>query len=101
MKIDIRTGTIGPAHDPYGTETVIVTTASGREIRHYHDGLGCIIVRVDGTEVISSLSGDDKAVRDHAAEVFHLHAGISLDDAKQQYGEEYEPDPMGSPSMYM
>ena len=101
MKIDIRTGTIGPAHDPYGTEQVIVTTDGGRKISHYHDGLGCIIVRVDDTEVISSLSGGDKAVREHAAEVFHLHAGVSLDEAKHQYDAGYEPDPMGSPSMYM
>ena len=39
MNISIRTGTIGPAHDPYGTEEIRITDGD-RTAKMYTDGLG-------------------------------------------------------------
>jgi hypothetical protein len=39
MNIDIKTGVIGPKHDPYGTATIRIAT-DGRCAKLYTDGLG-------------------------------------------------------------
>jgi hypothetical protein len=39
MNIDIQTGTIGPAHDPYGTTTIRIADGD-RRAKLYTDGLG-------------------------------------------------------------
>jgi hypothetical protein len=94
MKITVKTGVTGPKHDPYGTTTVIVATANHR-VTHYSCGLGQIVVDVDGVEVISSLSGDDDAVADYAAQVFEKHAGISLQAAIEKYESSSDEDSWG------
>ena len=84
MNINVKEGTIGPAHDPYGTTTVIVTL-DDRTVTHYSDGLGSVSVSVDKVEVFSSRRGDEKAVSDAGKMIFEKHAGISLSDARHEY----------------
>lgn len=94
MKITVKTGTIGPKHDPYGTTLITVATAA-RIVSHYSDGLGSLIVTVDGREEITSLTGDDSAVQDYAAQVFEKFAGISVAAALEQYYGSTDEDSWG------
>lgn len=91
--INVRSGTIGPAHDPYGTTTVTVVTEAGKKVEHYSDGLYGLRVTVDKVVLLSSRQ-DDKAAEAAAEALFLEHSGMTLDAAVNQYEEEWVEDPM-------
>lgn len=109
--IVVRTGTIGPDHDPYGTERVIVRNkATGVRGEWYSDGLGRNSSKVlDATGVVArheewmdGHGGAGKASTEaNARRKFTELVGIDPDEARGWYDECYEPDAYGSARQFM
>jgi len=110
VKIDIKTGTIGPHHDPYGTELVVVRRGT-KEASWYSDGLGQErLWLVEGQEIVRKLEwidvtySKDSANKEALAKIlFRRWVGISCADAKEEYERQYNnyEDPMGRLSDYV
>lgn len=109
--IAMTQGSIGPAHDPYGTETIEVTRGN-KSAEWYSDGLGQDRVRLydkaDGKDILVreinwSSTKDDRESRMTTFKcrlLFKQWVGIASDSAEELFNNSYEPDPMGHPSRY-
>jgi hypothetical protein len=111
LRIGKGTGTIGPAHDPYSTETLEVVRGD-KTAEWYFNGLGMDRLRLydkqDGKDVLVreinwSSTSNDRASRLQtfkARLLFKQWVGVASDDAEELFYANYEPDPMGHPSRY-
>lgn len=109
-QITVRTGQIGPVHDPYSTETVTVK-ANGRKAEFYSDGLGRrhlwlgdlnvheVCVRED--EWFDKGGNREKCQLTKANILFRRHVGLTVDEAVHEFERTWRPDPMGSLSDYI
>jgi len=100
-RIDVKTGAIGPKHDPYGCEAVIVNAENGNSAEYYTDGLGTVKVTCyspDGFAVVEQREVDpETSVRAAMLVIFERHVGISPGSARDEFERTYEPDPFGNP----
>lgn len=96
MKFDIREGTIGPRHDPYGETTLVVTVNPDLYVRWYWNGLlmnRCEVHRAGApTRRIEWIDGD-RIGKLKGEILFRLTTGISADDALDRAYEEMAADP--------
>ncbi len=102
-RVDYKSWSIGPRHDPYGADELTFTTTSGKEVSLYTDGLYRMRVSVDG-EVAAEYVGDSKEEAEKLYDLFEEEAGISYADARNAWERleaKREPDPMGHPSLYI
>lgn len=107
MKVDVKDGTIGPAHDPYGTHCVTVEVED-KKATWYYDGLGRnqVILSLRG-EIKRDLSWNDVTYSKDSANkealakiLFRRHVGITATDAEGEYCHRYHSDPYGGPASY-
>lgn len=110
--VDIHTGAIGPSHDPYGYERITVKN-DARTAVFYEDGLGRCKLELweteDGAKVLRrKLEWHDVTYTKESTNkealakiLFRRWVGLSIDGARQEYGESYEADPMGPLSRYI
>ncbi len=109
LTITLKQGEIGPAHDPYGTATLIVTRNSRKAV-HYSDGLGTEYVQFwsDGVK-LNELRWFDYGRNDQTRQakcarakealgnkLFKQYIGVSIEDAihqAEEAAEAYENDP--------
>lgn len=93
-KLHRRSGSEGPAHDPYGFVEYSVTT-NGRTVK-LHCGLGTFLT-VNGRRVVDSHSDAE------LASIFEEMTGISPKQFEKYYDRVHPwfDDPMGNPSDYI
>lgn len=107
MKIDVKHGTIGPKHDPYGCSTVTVTLPDGKSAEFYEDGLGArwtALYRADGmvhSEWRWYDSKEEEKEELAATTAFQQWVGIDPEAAREQWESTWEPDPYGPLSRYI
>ncbi|BCG50020.1 hypothetical protein [Ralstonia phage RP13] len=106
-RVIVKQNTIGPRHDPYSATTIMVTKGNVCATR-YTDGLGTELfcISVDGKDVKSrkwNFFDKDKGKYNElfARLIFKKWVGITPEEAMEEYDRDYEPDPMGHPSMYI
>jgi len=98
--LSVGDGVLGPAYrhpeaDRYGWHRITVKTIiGGKEVSTsiYSDALGECYVEWDGYKT--------EMGQDEAEEFFQLRTGMSPGQAERYYYCNWEPDPMGSLSMY-
>lgn len=111
--IDVRTGQIGPDHDPYGTEEIMVyNRKTNQTATLYRNGLGTNelnlydpygnVIRhekwIDGHW--QSNPKRDKALELKSQILFRRHVGLTPDEAMSEF-HGYPEDPMGPLSRYI
>lgn len=96
-ELDVRTGSEGPRHDPYGFEERIVYVNDITVKLHTGLGVWCkAFAKAD-----HPLETNDEKL---AVDLFTTITGLTpeaFDRAYNRLHRNDEPDPMGSPSMYM
>jgi len=112
VRIELRQGTVGPGHDPYGYTSVNLSTNDGRSAELYTDGLGTWRYRArpfgsDGPQVEERFHDGDPRERQLKLK-FQLRAKrlfrLTFEEAEQAFREwDYacEADPMGPASRYI
>lgn len=97
LVINVRNGQIGPQHDPYGTQTILVKDGP-RTAELYSDGLGAnrLTLTTAGAvmreETWTQRGGIKSRTRWLKAQIlFRHHVGISADDALDEYECAYTP----------
>jgi hypothetical protein len=99
LVINVRHGQIGPAHDPYGTETLEVRRGT-HAATMYSDGLGnnSMALKVDGNVTRSETWMDRGMSHDpnetKARLLFRRHVGVDPSQAIEDFEHSYRPDPM-------
>jgi hypothetical protein len=114
MKVGHETQTVGPRHDPYQNEVwYAIVDRDG----HVYEA---IWKEASLGDDVLELVVDDKVVRREEfpfagineifeerlmqlkwSLLFKRHVGKSIDECKGAFFENWEPDPMGEPSMYI
>lgn len=112
LKGFLHTGTIGPAHDPYGYEEVTIKLPHGKEAVLYFDGLGTTrfqlsegFATVRYEEFIDNGWGPKEQLRRQMWELkmnllAKRHTGVTFDHVRELINELPE-DPMGPASRYI
>lgn len=107
VKIIVKTGTIGPRHDPYGCETVTVVRGT-KEAEWYSDGLGTEWMRLfEGGDCMRDIKWahwDRKPEQNKMSLckiLFRRWVGISCEDAIVEHDRMHDRDPYGPPSKYI
>lgn len=115
LKLTLKHGAVGPAHDPYSSLTLTATNPiNGFGAEWYEDGLGtrriALWVMNDKEERFireeSWVDGATNAERIAANAIRHFQAWIgfspgTLRDEAEKREAAMEPDPMGHPSSHI
>jgi uncharacterized membrane-anchored protein len=100
MKTEMRTGTEGPQHDPYGWTEYVATPPNGEWCKLRLGALGYTRLIFKGQVADEAYADRDGVAAAKLVARFEAYAGTTLDRiAEDYYGE--EEDPMGPASRYI
>ena len=90
--VSVRTGQIGPAHDPYETETITVVHGS-KVASMYRDGLGMVSLLLTDSDAMYTRKeksvNPSRQIQTKFKILFRRHVGIAPRDAIDQYDREW------------